>query len=467
MGGIRRQNSPRSGVTLLELLVVMAIAAILAGMAALSFAAIGRRSSREGAAQDIEGLLRRAQVSAVDSGRGALVRIDPVERSIYGLASTVEGAWHFEELDDNITPGAKLYDGSVPAGGGVTDGHDGVVGLCLQFDDSNDLVDCEYAGPVPVFNQTDGVRIEAWVWPGEVAGGSISATEVLGVMGKATGGPPALGFGMGVRCTSTSPWRYSVHGGFYLADGTQIALTGDGDCRIPGEEWSHVAIEFDGYEARLFVNGVLEDLDSYRRPETGNPVDDPGPTSGGGYTDVEFIPPLRIGTARGASLTVGAAVMPGSGMEYFQGLIDEPRLLSIAGGDRVQMPEGVGITASHETIRFDGQGRLDIAYHLGNVYVAVGDPYQAAELRSTLATGSSADIELRPRNPMLPAGGLVLIGREVIRYTGVNGDYLTGVTRERCGTVDPGYDYAPGVPVQFARVVEVKPSGVVARYASP
>ena len=444
----RHDSGPRSGVTLIELLVVMAIAAIVGGMAIASFAAIGRRASREGAAEDIQGMLRRAQVSAVDSGRGAVVRVDPLERSLYGLSSTVEGAWHFEEIVDiggtDFTPGARRYNGECMGGLDSDDIEEGAVGLCLQFG-GGDYVDC---GSPPIFNQTDGVRVEAWVCP--------QASSDMGIMGKADA---SGGFAMGLQDLGSETFR--VQGGFLLdtSPPTVIQLRSVGT--IAQDEWSHVAIEFDGYEARLYVNGVLADLDSYRFDEADNPVEDPNT----GTSGEEFPLGARILTRRSVPLTIGQAYVwggaGGGSLEEFDGLIDEPKLLSVAGGQRVNMPEGVPIVASEEAIHFDGQGRLDIAYHAGSVYVGVGDRYQAAELDADLPAGSAGPMSLRPRNPMPAGGGTVLIGRELIGYDTATDLQLNTLDRDLYGTGDA--NHSEGDPVHFARVVRVTPTGVVER----
>ena len=66
---------------MLELLVVMAIMSILAVLTILSFSAMGKRNSREGAAESIMGLFRAAQIAAVDNGLGSLVRVDMQDRA--------------------------------------------------------------------------------------------------------------------------------------------------------------------------------------------------------------------------------------------------------------------------------------------------------------------------------------------------------------------------------------------------
>lgn len=463
MRPMQRLKRRRTGFTLIEMLVVMSIVAVLGVLTALSMVAIGRRSSREGAAEDVMGILRQARLSAVDSGRGALVRISSVERTLYGLSSTIEAAWHFEEVDpiSNVTPGAKRMDGTiidtdVPPTLVV---QPGAVGLCLDFDGTDDYVDClRY----PVYDPTDGIRLEAYVRPE----GATADRELFGVIAKMDqAGGAGYSLGLEYRLSRDA---YVVHGGFFindpaLPDGIHLAsyyydtaTTTEEGMTLAGSRWHHVAMEFDGYEARLFVNGVLVDLDSYRASEnTGvdrNPVWDPVE-----HTDKTFSTPARIKPARASNLEIGRAYYqfpPPPAYRYFQGRIDEPKLLSVAGGRRVALPERVPIVASNPVIHFDRQGHLDIAYHSGqDVSVGLGDPYQAAEL----AEDKGATLDLLTSNPFPPTGGIVMIANELIRYQSATGLTLT-VSKPARVPVHPA-----GAQVLFARVVVVDHMGIVRR----
>ena len=80
----------------------MGIMAVLAGITAASYVGVTRRASKEGARDNVMGVLRQARVAAVDSGRGSVVRVEPATptspASIYGISSDVIGAWHFEQI---------------------------------------------------------------------------------------------------------------------------------------------------------------------------------------------------------------------------------------------------------------------------------------------------------------------------------------------------------------------------------
>ncbi|KPK66077.1 MAG: hypothetical protein AMK73_01125 [Planctomycetes bacterium SM23_32] len=454
--GMARRLVPR-GFTLLELLVVMAIMAVLGTLTAAAFVGISRRASREGAAEDVMGLLRQARVSAISSGRGALVRINPAEGSLYGVASKVVAAWHFEQVDGGETPGARRMNASTVGDPAVAPG---VEGLCLEFDGADDAVNC---GQYPVYDQTDGIRLEAYVYP---VGADPSG--MAGVMAKLDE-HDRRGYALWLnRVSVTGAGTFAVKARVYVNDETNAVAASDkwrldldsGDVLIQGSKWSHVAFEYDGFEARLYVNDVLADLDSYRASEAGNIVPDPNPLTDRGFEDD---PPALIMPARGGALydnLLIGAVYDGMSYHDFQGRIDEPRVLSVAGGQRYSVPERVPMLATEPVLHFDDEGQLDIAYHAGPVYVALGDPFQMAELTANLASGVTA-FTVGPTNPFPPAGGVLMVGEELIHYQSATD--LMVVPNERGYLTTADTPHFAGDPVYFARVIEVPTTGFAQR----
>jgi prepilin-type N-terminal cleavage/methylation domain-containing protein len=469
--------------TLLEMLVVMAIVAVLGTLTAAAFVGVSRRASREGAAEDVLGVLRQARTSALDTGRGAILRVDTSEGTLYGVASDVVAAWHLDEVDTTpsppITPGARRMDGTILDNPAVAAG---VAGLCLEFDDTNDVldpgeppaiikdaVDC---GQYPVYDQSDGIRLEAYVYPQ-----GADASGQAGVMAKLDDGN-RRGYALWLRRVSaTGAGQYSARARVYVNDQTDEAGASEqwrldldsGEVLIEGHKWSHVAFEYDGFEARLYVNGVLADLDSYRLSEVGNPVPDPNTSTDKGFLDD---PPALILPARGSALHHNLLIgtfYDGMSYHYFEGRIDEPRVLSVAGGRRYNAPDRVPLRATSPIIHFDDEGQLDIAHHTGPVYIALGDPFMTAELAAQLNSSDTDPFEVTPSNPFPPTGGVVMIGEgeewELIRYYGGTdttvGDTVDLNERGYLVTADSTHD--AGEVVYFARIIEVPQNGMAGR----
>jgi hypothetical protein len=431
------------------MLVVMSIAAILGTLTVASMVSISRRSAREGAAQDVANILRQARLSAVDTGRGSVVRINAQEHSLHGIARKVLAAWHLEGTYDEgapavrKTPGARSMNGLVVNAPTIVQG---TVGLCFNFNPvpgTNQYVDC---GSVPIYNQTDGIRLEAYVWPEGAATGNR-----LGVISKTDG---TSGVALWLRCDNDQgAGTYSAHGSMAIGTGAILLDTASG--LLPGNAWSHVALEYDGFEGRLLVNGVLGDMDSWENPEPAGR--DPNPVTVG----IGFTPGARMVPATGRPLEIGR-YYDGAAYDYFRGRIDEPQVLSVAGGSHMDLPARVPLAWSDglpfdpakpqdAAVYFDGQGNLDLAYHTGPVFVAVGDPFQATLLDSD----NGATVLLRGTNPFPPNGGMVLIGAELVDYTGA-----VGLTLNTPGRVAR---YAAGDPVYFARAVRIEQTGIVER----
>jgi len=452
-----RSRQHRGAFTLIEMLIVMGIVAILATMTVASYVSVTRRNAREGGVETVMNLLRQAHMSAVDSGRGAVARIDAADRSVYGLSSKVEAAWHFEDVfstgGNDFTSGARAMDAQLLDDTALA--ADGALGLCLEFDGSDDYVD---AGTYPVYNMTQGLRFEAIVWP--------DGTDTLGVADKAAAGVD--GYALWLVSEGTGPGQlqqYSVHARITIQDeldDTSYELILDSaDVHIPAGTWSHVALEYDGFEARLLVGGRLVDLDSLLGEVSDE--NDPNPS-----TDRELdtaSAPSLLEPAREAPLRIGVADVGGD--QFFAGRIDEVRLLSVAGGERMRMPPRVPIVSTDDAIYFDAQGYLDLAYHSSDVYVIVGDPYQSAQLQNAPLAADGATITVGPDNPFPAGGGLLLIDEELIRYASANGPNLTVTDptdgADRGGRGTGAAVHQQGSTVYFARVLRVTQTGLVER----
>jgi prepilin-type N-terminal cleavage/methylation domain-containing protein len=503
-GGQRRAPGGPRGVTLVELLVVMGIIALVTTMGILSQVGITRRNSREGAIEQVIAVVRQARVSAVEGGRGAVVRIDPADGALYGLSTEIVAAWHFEETvsgggsEPDRTPGARSMDAELLDGdsnGGFwndppTIYEYGALGRCLSFNFDlvngvaqpgwRQYVDC---GSYPVYELADGIRAEAYVRPG----GAANVGDRLGVIQQRE---TSRGWSLWLECDDTTgAQEFSLRCLVSVEHDLQDVVGGGNvgkyfeldsrDARLPGFEWSHVALEFDGFEGRLSIDGVLVDSDELLEEND----EDPNDNTDREYVDVGQEPPSQLRPGPLVSLEVGRHYN-GLGYDYFTGQIDEPRLLAVAGGERTTLPRQVGLFASERVIHFDPQGYLDMAHHTGEAFVAVGDPYQSAELVSfefDPPPVSGLTMTVRARNPFRvgpqqnTGQDVLMVGTEgvyeMMRYVRAEDLTLrvydieteTAIKEQRGQFGSEPLAHSAGETVYFGRVARIAQTGLVER----
>ncbi len=94
------------GFTLLELMIVVAIIAILASMAAATYAGIGARSAAMNASHDFFSVLSRARARAQERGADVLLIVLPTFRKSTASLTGGNGAWFlYEDADGNFLRG--------------------------------------------------------------------------------------------------------------------------------------------------------------------------------------------------------------------------------------------------------------------------------------------------------------------------------------------------------------------------
>ena len=76
-----RKNAPQSGLTLIELMLVLVIIAALGGVVVPQFAGTRARFELDADARALLAMTRRARMVAVTEGRGCRLAIDPSERT--------------------------------------------------------------------------------------------------------------------------------------------------------------------------------------------------------------------------------------------------------------------------------------------------------------------------------------------------------------------------------------------------
>ncbi len=145
-------------MTMTELLVVIAIFCSLMGMGVAAYWRMSGAFKEEGAAAQVDILLRQARNSALTANAPAYVEIDTAHRRITPWAFKTVGLWHFERVDAYGRTHGAYSEGVLR---GATRFDEGKVGKCVKLIPNT----CVDLGASPDFDCEDGGYLEAYVRP--------------------------------------------------------------------------------------------------------------------------------------------------------------------------------------------------------------------------------------------------------------------------------------------------------------
>ena len=229
---LRRSISARTGagrgMTLIELLAVMAILATMMGLSAAVYWRMSQNMKEQGAAAEIDVALRQARTNAVASNAPAFVELDAENHLVIPWVYKVVGLWHFENKDGfGRTPGA--HSSAILRSSDLKD--DGKIGKCAYLPPGS----CIDLGVNPDFDCDDGGYIEAYVRP-------------FGINDGGTG------------------YIFYKQDSYYLTikmDGTLQGNAGGknvdaSDYHLAAGRWTKVALAWDRHSTRIFVDDAAE-----------------------------------------------------------------------------------------------------------------------------------------------------------------------------------------------------------------
>jgi len=337
----------RRGFTILELLVVIALIAMLAGLSASAFMSARRNYGIAATAAEVQAILRAARNTSISSGSKSFVVIDPVKREVWAQSFETAGEWSFESEDEGS--GVRLLGGE----------HiEGRIGRGVSFRGTGGYADC---GNSPKFDLRAGIVLEAWIRH-EMVPAVREPTAKRSSRSKRKKGPKLLGAGKSasdhgrsfviIERADAFAFELTEYGALIGVVGDYEIITED-DIVAPGR-WVFVTMRYDGRKVTLSADGV----------ERGA-----WPLGGGRRVEVpEEIPRSE------APVTISSGDAP------FPGAIDEVRIRGRAEKLVYQHGPELRILGWKRHVHFDRRGHLDASQHDGKVRIVLveldDDQYQ-------------------------------------------------------------------------------------------
>lgn len=314
-----------SGVTLIEIVVVIVILSLLLGLSVALFRNASRDLGVRASAHHFVGLLRNAHEQSKMTRSPSWVVVSVDEKSLYSVTRETVGEWHFE---DTVTTGALGRNGRVTNGVLVP----GRIGNAMQFAGST-TVDC---GELPILSEDQGITVEFWYYRVDVP-----RRQTL----------CAIGSQLEVSVEANA--RLSVTLGDTSVNSGQMFLR-------TADLWYRVAIVYDTREIALWVNDV--------------PV---GTRA------------AKLKWAKGQRLVIGAAKNGLQGIldEFRLGVIVPREKYILPGEARFELPHGYLAKDQKEfVIHFDNEGRLDRRKHAQALRIRIKSRAEEKEI-TILPTG--------------------------------------------------------------------------------
>lgn len=145
-----------AGLTLMELLTVIAIMSLMLTLSAAAYVNASRAQKAKGAAADLDVILRQVKNSAVGANATACVDIDEKKHNFTPWVYRTVGFWHFEDRDsygrstgayhEAVLRGAELFP-------------EGKIGKCAKLNPRS----CVDLGASPDYDFEEGGYLEAYI----------------------------------------------------------------------------------------------------------------------------------------------------------------------------------------------------------------------------------------------------------------------------------------------------------------
>ena len=305
------------GVTLLELLLVMAIVASLLGIGVGAFSRLAT-PERIAAGQLLDAVRGARQLARAANAPAAVV-VDPVAGDVYAVGQAAVGNWHFESLDGAGWPVPASHEGAAldPLG---------IIGSALDLRTGEGLVVRDLP---PGADSPAGFGLDGW-WRPLAEPRPMTLLERPGVFRLALDEEDRL--------------EVTVH---LVSEPhpEEFRRTCEG-VHLPADRFTRLSVTCDGRTLHVAVDGATVGVDT------------------------AFERPRAVATAP------GVALWSGERLALFRGWLDELRLASVRALDHRPLPPEVQLDGPARILRLDAFGRLDAAFHGGpeRIGFVTGEP---------------------------------------------------------------------------------------------
>jgi prepilin-type N-terminal cleavage/methylation domain-containing protein len=328
---------PTHGLTLMELIVVMAILVVLMGMSAAVYISMSKSFKEQGAAGDLDVLLRQARNNAISNNAPAFVEIDVAGRVVTPWVYKTVGQWHFEKADGYGRSNGAFHNAKLQ---GAIIHKEGKIGGCVRLGESS----CVDLGDSSDYDCDDGGCLEAYVKPEPIElGGSGYIFYKEGCYGL----------------------KINLKGELEGDAGAKTLRTNNPEYRIAPRRWTKVGFAWDRHSTRILIDDAVVAIGPGSEPDVKN------------Y-------PLYVGHPTG----------------NFVGFVDEVRVMTASKGRVLELPGIFTIqhtAAPWNAIYFAGDGTLDIRHHPGPVSVSLLGPKTIRTVTvSTLGLTTREEVESKP-----------------------------------------------------------------------
>lgn len=376
----------RRGFTLLELLVTVAIIAVLMSIGLGVMVRFSRKDELEATTNRVRALLRRARNASQEERFATRVELDPVRSELRAQLRTTVTRFRFEDVPQPApnateTPPAFALQGALSFSMDVTGGTPGAGrwGNGLAFERPGAWARVEDR---PVLSPAEGLWVEVWVYLGRLedalpakrdAPRQRDVDAALAAAG-APATPPSPRLADWRKKSPDDPPRFVIarKGRAWsiaaLADRSlEVQLAGPDSTGVEVTfvartaentlkplRWHRVVLAFDGTRSQVQVDGI---------PRVHHGLVGKDKLPGGLLRDPA---PLILSDPHPDATLLG--------------VVDELHVAVIHDAQRVPIPQNITLVASDDAVGFDVLGQLDTARHAEPVTIYLTDDERADEL---------------------------------------------------------------------------------------